>query len=343
MIKWLENKGSKYSDVLISTRIRIARNIKPYNFPGKIKLSEADKLTDDILNIIKNDDSSDYKFFRMRDLKKTDKLSLVENHLISPSLVKRDEISSFLLRNDEKVTIMINEEDHLRIQILSSDLDFEALWKEIDQIDNKISENLDYAFSSKYGYLSSCPTNTGTGLRISVMLHLPCLTRVGSMKNLIEGLEKINITTRGFYGEGSNKIADIYQISNQKTLGNSEEEIIEKFKKIILQIIRRERETREQLKTYRELEIEDRISRSFGILKYAKKLNITEAMIFLANLRTGWEMGLIDKLDEYELTRLIISIQPYNIKKLLEDTDNKEVIEIKRANMVKEYVEKLEG
>lgn len=342
MNKWLDSP-SDVEDVVVSSRIRLARNINNHKFPTKLTIDESDKLTDEVLNGLKESLLENYKFIRVRDLDHNLKMEYVENHLISPKLVKNGEKSSFLLRDDERVTIMLNEEDHLRIQVLSRGLNFEENWEILNEIDDTIDKNLEYAFDKKWGYLTSCPTNVGTGLRVSSMLHLPCLTQTGNMKSLIQGLAKIDITTRGFFGEGTNIIGNMYQISNQRTLGESEDEIIKKMEEIIYQVVSRERQTREYLKEHKRLDMEDKIYRSFGILKYAKKINIKEAMLHLSNIRLGIEMGLIDNINYETITKLMMDIQPYTIQNRNFDINDKSDIEIIRSNILKDFLNDMEG
>lgn len=273
MIKWLEGIGSE-EDVVISSRIRLARNLSDYKFPQQMNLEDVENVTNEILNAAKeNIGDENYKFIRVKDLGYLDKGFYVEKHLISPELIKSPTKSSVLLRDDEKVAIMINEEDHIRTQILSPGLNLEESWELCSEIDDKLEENLDYAFDEKLGYLTSCPTNVGTGLRASVMLHLPSLVYTRYINNIIHAVNQIGLTVRGLYGEGSKALGNLFQISNQTTLGETEEEMIQKLKNVVYQIINKERDIRNGFISKRKIEIEDRVFRSYGILKHSRVIS----------------------------------------------------------------------
>lgn len=247
MVKWVDGTGFE-EDVVVSTRIRLARNLINYKFPQKMNIDESEKLTQRVLNVMKDlPNNMNYKFIRINNLTPLERIVFIEKHLISPGLIQKPDYGSFLLRNDENITIMINEEDHLRIQVLLSGLNFEEGWKIANEIDDFLEGSLDFAFHEDFGYLTACPTNVGTGLRASVMVHLPSLSITGYVKNLINGLNKIGLTVRGLYGEGTEAIGDLYQISNQMTLGEGEEQIIKKLKNVIFQIIDKERDVRNNL------------------------------------------------------------------------------------------------
>lgn len=315
MAKWLEGPCTD-EDVVISSRIRIARNLAKYKFPQLMSLSDSDTLTEDILNTMKeSEENHKYKFLRIRDLLPRERMIYIEEHLISPNLIQKVDKSSFLLRDDERITIMINEEDHLRIQSLFPGLNLKESWELCSSIDDQIESRLEYAFHERYGYLTSCPTNVGTGLRASVMLHLPCVSMTGHINTMVEALRKIGLTVRGIYGEGSEALGHLYQISNQTTIGESEEEIIDKLNKVAYQIISRERTTRRYLMEKKEIEIEDKIFRSLGILTHSRLISSREAMNHLSYAKLGWVMGIIKEYDLKGITELMIDIQPATIQK----------------------------
>ncbi|MDR7871438.1 MAG: protein arginine kinase [Tissierellaceae bacterium] len=342
MTKWLDGIAID-EDVVISTRVRVARNISKYRFPSYMTVTESDDLTDDILNGMKEVMDDNYKFVRIRDITPREQMVYIEDHLISPNLADRKDKSSFLLRNDERATVMINEEDHIRIQTLFPGFNLNDAWKLCSDIDDKLSEKLEYAFDDRWGYLTACPTNVGTGLRASVMLHLPCITFAKTINSLIEGLREIGLTVRGLYGEGSESLGYLYQISNQVTLGESEEDIIGKLNKVVYQIIQRERKTREYLKEKKGMELENRIYRSYGILSYARIMSSKEAITHLSNLRLGWEMGLFSNEEIKDIFNLMVEVQPANIQKEFnKDMDNEER-DIARAKKIRDYIYNLEG
>lgn len=338
MKKWFEESGLE-EDVVVSTRVRIARNLQNYRFPQSMKIEESEKLTQEILNAMKKYPSNDkYKFVRIRDITPVERVAFIEEHLISPGLIKKIDYSSFLLRDDENITIMINEEDHLRIQVLLPGLNFEKGWKLGNETDDFLESNLNFAFHEDFGYLTSCPTNVGTGLRVSAMVHIPSLVITGYINNFIYGLNKIGLTVRGIYGEGTKGIGDLYQISNQITLGEEEEKIIEKLKNVIYQVITKERDLRDNLYSKRKNEMEDRVFRSLGLLKYSRIMSSMEAMKHISNVRLGMEMGIISNIDFKEITKLIIKTQPANIQRNANQELGKEERDIKRAALIRECI-----
>jgi protein arginine kinase len=341
MTKWLNTPGID-EDVVVSTRIRVARNIDKYKFPNLIEDEEAREVTNDILNALK-DVEGNYEFYRNSNLGETERNVFVEKHLISPNLSRDTEHGSFFVKDDEKATIMINEEDHIRIQVLLPGLNIEEGWKRCSSIDDEIEKSIKYAFDEKFGYLTSCPTNVGTGLRASVMLHLPGLSMTGQINNIMEGLRKIGLTVRGLYGEGSKALGNLFQISNQTTIGEKEEDIIKKINKIILQIVTRERNTRKYILDNKGMEIEDKIYRSLGILNYSRVITTLEAMNHLSNVKFGTDMGIIKNINSKDIIKLMLDIQPASIKSnQIEDIDIRQV-DILRGTTLREKLKNLEG
>lgn len=243
-----------------------------------------------------------------------------------------------MLRHDGNVTIMINEEDHLRIQVLFPGLNFEEGWKLGNSIDDFLEKTLNFAFHEDFGYLTSCPTNVGTGLRASAMVHIPSLAMTGYINNLIQGLNKIGLIVRGIYGEGTEAVGDLYQISNQVTLGEEEDKIIETLKNVIYQVMANERDIRNNLLDKRKNEMEDRVFRSLGILKYSRRISSGEAMKHISNVRLGMEMGIIGDMDFSEITKLMIEIQPASIQKNANKELTKEERDIRRAAFIREFI-----
>lgn len=341
MTKWLESIGGE-EDVVVSTRLRIARNINQHRFPSFIDLEESEAITQEVFNAIK-DKEENYKLYRTKDLTSIEKNMFVEDHLISPSLSQSENNGSFLLREDEKATIMINEEDHIRIQVLLSGLNTEKSWDIISEIDDILEEKIDYAFHEQFGYLTSCPTNVGTGLRASVMVHLPSLGMTGQIRSIVESLTKIGLTVRGLYGEGSKSLGNLYQISNQNTIGEKEEDIIKKLNKIVYQIVNRERSTRKYLLERKNINLKDKVFRSLGILHYSKLMTVKEAMDHLSNIKLGVDTGIIENIKSKDVLKLMIEIQPANLQKDLEEKIPKEEIDILRAEIIGKKLISLEG
>lgn len=337
MKNWLETK-SENNDVVISSRIRLARNLKDIPFPNKLSENDAK-------DIVKKVEDAFYSVPYMEEQYKTiylwqsDDISntaYLEKHLISKKLVKNKKEAAFILGKDETVSIMLNEEDHIRLQSITGGLNLKEAYDYTNKLDDLLEEKLDYAFDEKLGYLTSCPTNLGTGLRASVMIHLPALTMNKEIAGLLNGLTQVGMTIRGLFGEGSQGDGNIYQISNQVTLGLSEEEILTNLTGVINQIINQERLTRDRILSKNKYELEDKIFRSAGILKSAIMLTSKEALNLLSNVRLGAEMGIIKDVDKIILNKLLVDIQPATIQKNYKEmlTDKKR--DLKRAELVKE-------
>lgn len=338
MVKWLNEKGLE-DDVVISSRIRIARNIEEIKFPQSMNKGEVENITKDILDAIRESHKNEnYKFYKIGRLSSLEKNMFIEKHLISPNLVQRPGISSFLLRDDEKVTIMINEEDHLRIQTLFPGLNLEEGWKLSNAIDDGLEEYLNFAFDERFGYLTSCPTNTGTGLRASVMLHLPSLVLTGYANNIFQAVGQIGLTVRGLYGEGTKALGNIFQLSNQTTLGETEEEIIQKLKNVAIQIINKEREIRHNLLNTRKVEIEDKVLRSLGILKYSRIISSEESMNLFSNVKMGIDMGIITDVDAKDIINLMMLTQPASLQAYFKEDLKTHERDMKRAELIREKI-----
>lgn len=306
---WYEKNG-KDGDVVVSTRVRLARNLKEYPFPNRcgrdLRQSIENKVTDAVLN---SNSVISQRFTRIDTDKMSaeEKVSLVERHLVSPEFIKSEQEKSLLLLDDESVSIMINEEDHIRLQVMCEGFELEKAYDTASRIDTLLDEHLNFAFSDTLGYLTQCPTNLGTGMRASVMLHLPALSAAKEIKKTAELLSKVGLTIRGTYGEGSEPTADLYQLSNQITLGISEKTAIENLRSITEQIVKREKEIRKAM--MRNIAVQDKIYRAEGILKSARVIDSSEALDLLSKTRLGVTQGLIDiPLDT--INRLLVEIQP---------------------------------
>jgi len=303
------------SDVVISTRIRFARNLKEYPFPCRLSEDKKRKVASIIKEAVLEGHSaiSDrFKYIQMSELTQEEAVSLVERHLVSPEFISGRQGRGLLLLNDESVSIMINEEDHVRIQVISRGMKLNETYELADKIDTLLDERLDFAFDEKLGYLTQCPTNIGTGMRASLMLHLPALQESGAMGKIAASLSKLGIVIRGLYGENTDPSGAIYQLSNQVTLGITEQEAIKNLHDIAMQLVTQERNTREQLSE--NINMLDSIYRSYGILSYAKLISNSECMKLLSNVRFGVEMGCFE-IDFDTLDRLFIEIQPATLMK----------------------------
>lgn len=303
------------SDVVISTRIRFARNLKEYPFPCRLSEDKKRKVASIIKEAVLEGHSaiSDrFKYIQMSELTQEEAVSLVERHLVSPEFISGRQGRGLLLLNDESVSIMINEEDHVRIQVINRGMKLNETYELADKIDTLLDERLDFAFDEKLGYLTQCPTNIGTGMRASLMLHLPALQESGAMGKIAASLSKLGIVVRGLYGENTDPSGAIYQLSNQVTLGITEQEAIKNLHDIAMQLVAQERNTREQLSE--NINMLDSIYRSYGILSYAKLISNSECMKLLSNVRFGVEMGCFE-IDFDTLDRLFIEIQPATLMK----------------------------
>lgn len=309
---WMNNDG-EHTDIAMSTRIRLARNLSEFRFPYAFSADEALKVDKEVSAVLlDHEEEIGYRFTHVdvEELPQLQKEVLVEKHLISPYLANSKHPGSVLLSENEEMSIMVNEEDHLRIQSLQPGFQLQEAYKRAGELDSLLEKKLSYAFHEKFGYLTSCPTNTGTGLRASVMLHLPALTMSQQINRIIPAISRLGMAVRGIYGEGSEALGNVYQISNQMTLGKSEYEIIEDLQNMTEQIIEQERKTREGIRNYSPLSLEDRIYRSLGTLMHARLLTTEEAATCLSDVRLGIDLQLIDDVDMSILNELMIFMQP---------------------------------
>lgn len=298
-------------DVIISTRIRLARNLRNYPFPCRMTKDQAQQITEKIKSAILDGGSAlagRFKYIDMSQLTQEQAVSLVEKHLISPEMVSDKPGRGVLLLDDETVSIMINEEDHIRLQVILNGLDLNRAYDIANKLDTLLDESLSLAFNDRLGYLTQCPTNIGTGMRASVMLHLPALQEAHTMGRIAENLSKLGLTLRGTYGEGSEAKCAMYQLSNQVTLGISEQTAIENLKNITMQLVAQERNSRETM--VENIRTKDIISRSMGILSYAKLISNEEAMSLLSNIRLGIATKTVEDIPFDVIDKLLIDIQP---------------------------------
>lgn len=332
-MSWYFEKG-KESDVVVSTRIRFARNIAGLNFKTKI----SDKEEKEIVDKFKNAKIDELKLYKLSDIDDITKLSLGEKHILSKEILDNDN-AAFLLNDDENISVMINEEDHIRIQVINAGLDFEKTYKTAKEVDDAISKVVQYAYNDKYGYLTTCPTNIGTGLRVSVMLHLPALRMTGRIQRVLDVVNKVNITVRGVYGEGTEAVGDMYQVSNNISLGVTDEEIIDNIKKIADTIIKQERDARQILKK-RGIELEDKILRMYGTLLYAKKIDYNECAKLISYIKLGVDMGIIKDIDLEKVNEIRTLSKPAMLQKYYKKVFDDRERDIKRAELIKKILER---
>ncbi len=338
MLKWYKDAGQN-NDVVISSRVRLARNLKNYPFSVKLTEKQAAELVEKVkaaTEVIENQATMKFYGCSADVLGDTEKAAMVERHIISPLLVAKEQSTGLILSEDESISIMINEEDHLRIQSITGGMNIGKAFHEANKIDDITGEIFDYAFHEKYGYLTSCPTNVGTGLRASYMVFLPALTIAGKIIKLAEELGQYGIALRGTYGEASKSVGSLFQISNQKTLGSTEKEIMEALDRIVEQVMKQERRQREYILTNNYDEFEDKVHRSYGVLKYAKQISSGDAMTLLAQLKLGMDMNLIHLGDSYNIHELMMEIQPGNLQCQLD----KNVGSMQRDKFRADYIRK---
>ena len=305
------------SDIIITSRIRLARNIKDIPFPHKLDENKSNEIIDKVYGTLSGDNLEglgSFNLIRLNKLNSTEKFSMVERHLISKELISNASKSAAILNENENVSIMVNEEDHIRLQVMMPGLQLKEALNYANELDDIIEGKIDYAFDNKLGYLTSCPTNVGTGLRASVMLHLPALSISKSVGGILNTLNQVGMTIRGIYGEGSNSECSIYQVSNQVTLGLSEGEIINSLIAVVSKIVDQEKAARHVLNEKQGKELEDDLYRSIGILKYARMLSSHEALNLLSNVRMGIDMGIIKDVKPEVVNELIVKVQPATLQ-----------------------------
>ncbi len=309
MSKWYIGAGEQ-SDIVVSTRIRLARNIAEYPFPNKLNTKSRTELNMLIKEAVEGNNKFGLDYKEMKTLARFEAASMAERHIISPEFASDADGRALLISPEEDISIMLCEEDHIRVQVMKSGFALDEAYAVADEIDNALGEKFNFAFDERIGYLTQCPTNLGTGMRASVMLHLPALTLSGQIHKLINTVSKLGLTFRGAYGEGTNAIGDMYQLSNQITLGISEEFAIKNLKAITLQLCAQERTAREEL--LKDAVTEDRIFRAYGILKWARLLNTKELMENLSLVRLGSVSGKIGVPLEI-VNELMVAMQPATI------------------------------
>lgn len=333
-MSWYLEDG-KDSDVVISSRVRLARNIKNIKFP---RLAKEEELKN-VLEMFKtNKIDKNLHFIKLSDLDTVMQSSLVEKHIISTDLLKAS-FGGILLNDDENIAIMINEEDHLRIQVMKPGFNLGDALGDALELDDKISEKIEYSFDEKYGFLTACPTNTGTGLRASVMLHLPALRITGKIGRVLDVVNKVNLNVRGVYGEGSEAVGDLYQVSNKTSLGLTEEEIVNNVEGIVKKLVEQERKAREYLKK-QGLDFEDKVYRAYGSLVYAKKLSYLECAKLISIVRLGINMGIIKEIDSKKLNKISVFTKPATLQKCLKKEMTPEERDVERGNLIKQIIEK---
>lgn len=303
------------SDVVFSSRVRLARNLSGYPFVDRLSVFDREKIVAAFAEAsAKLLDPESYFLLKVSDLEQADLLCLLERQLVSREFLEGEEERAVLVDRAENYSIMVIEEDHLRLQALSAGFDLETPWQKVNDLDNRYEDLLPYAFDGKHGYLTACPSNVGTGARMSVMLHLPALILTNESERAFRALQKMKLELRGLYGEGSKPLGDFYQVSNQATLGVAEEEILHHLLTVIPKIVEYERKARERLIEKEQQQTLDRIYRGIGILRSARKIRAEEAMTHLSFLRMGAHLGLQNEVSAEKIDELFLKIQPAHLE-----------------------------
>lgn len=340
--EWLRGDGPE-SDIVVSSRVRLARNLA--EFPFMAKATEADRakiegILAERFEVLKAEDRvpKGLTFVDVGGLSELDRQFLVERQLISRELADGEGARAVVIDPLEQFSVMINEEDHLRIQVMRSGLDLTAAWEAVNQLDDLIEEQVTYAFSDKLGYLTACPTNVGTGARVSVMVHLPALVITRQIDKVFRSLQKISLAVRGLYGEGSQAMGDFYQISNQVTLGMSEEELTKKVADVIPVLLDYERQARDFLIRESQETLHDRVSRAYGILRTAQTITSEETLHLLSSVRLGINLGLIKDIETPTINKLFSHTQPAHLQKLADMELDSSDRAIERASYLRRHL-----
>ncbi|GGH85481.1 protein arginine kinase [Pullulanibacillus pueri] len=338
---WMQADGPD-SDIVLSSRIRLARNLSEFAFPVIASKQQSEKALEHIKTRIKDQSYhtlGKFEWIQMDELEPIEKRVLVEKHLISPYLDKDSKYSAVLINESESVSIMVNEEDHLRIQCLFPGFQLNEALTLANGIDDWIEEKFNYAFDETRGYLTSCPTNVGTGLRASVMVHLPALMITQRMNRIAPAINQFGLAVRGIYGEGSEALGNVFQISNQITLGKSEEDIVEDLRGVVMQLINQEKAARKDLLKMSKVQLEDRVYRSYGILANSRIIHSKEAAKCLSDVRLGIDLELIDELPKTILNELMVLTQPGFLQHYFRESLTPDERDIRRATLIRERIQ----
>ncbi len=333
---WLTTED-EFSDSVLSSRVRLARNIRGYRFPHRASHEELSAVIKRVKNVCPKCPSlENARYIEIQKLSDLECKYLVERRQASPQLIESDSPSLLILSESEDLSIMVNEEDHLRIQCVEAGLGIDSAWEKITRLDDELEESLDVCYSREFGYLTSCPTNIGTGLRVSVFVHLPGLSLRGKIDSVLERLPDSEIAIRGFCGEGSESIGNIYQISNQPTLGRTESNVISRIIQTAKQLIELERDARVTLLEKSRVTVEDAVFRALGLLKHARVISSFEAMDLLSTLRLGSELGLVKEISRLAVSQLIVLVQPGHLQRIYRKKLGAEDRDMLRAEFIRQ-------
>ncbi len=335
---WMKREGPD-SDIVLSSRIRLARNLENHVFPLVANEQQSREVNEQIRNHYENQaygSVGSLSYIDVDQLKSIEKRVLVEKHLISPNLAEEPKHSAVLMSEDESISIMINEEDHIRIQCLFPGFQLSEALTLASGIDDWFEEKVNYAFDERHGYLTSCPTNVGTGMRASVMMHLPALVMTQKMHRIVPAINQLGLVVRGIYGEGSEAQGNVFQVSNQMTLGKSELDIVEDLRGVVMQLIEEERAARKNLLETSRIQLEDRVYRSLGTLENSRIIQSKEATKCLSDVRLGIDLQMIEGISRKILNELMILTQPGFLQQYAGETLTPDQRDIRRATLIRE-------
>lgn len=334
--QWLKGTGTQ-ANIVISSRIRLARNLSVKPFPNKARKKDLIEIMNNVQEAMNQISFfKDSLFLKIIELDNIDKQFLIERHLMSHEHASNADGKALAVSKEEVLSVMVNEEDHLRIQILQSGFDLDETWKIANSIDDALSEKLDFAYATNWGFLTACPTNTGTAMRGSVMLHLPALVMTKQINKVLAAVSKLSFASRGFYGEGTQASGNFYQISNQVSMGSSELDVIQNINGLIRQIIEQEEQARQALIVQSKPMLEDKIFRSLGTLKNAHIISSQETVELLSMVRLGIDLSVITDVDRKSINELFIMIQPAHLQKLEGKKLTASERDTKRASLIRQ-------
>ena len=339
--RWLSGEDDA-DGMVVSCRARLARNLSTSPFAPKATLEDQEQIIDQVLGAAQQSQQmSNAAFFKMNTLQGNERRLLVERHLISPALAESKGQRGLLFNPDESLSVMINEEDHLRLQAILPGLQTMQAWQQVDALDDELGGVLAYAHSQQWGFLTACPTNAGTGLRVSVLIHLPALVVTEDMERVMRGLTQMTFTVRGFYGEGTNAVGNLFQISNQSTMGVAEAEIVEKLAEVTRQIMAHEKEAQAALLKEAPSQVEDKVWRAYGLLAHARVLSSQEFMNLLSAVRLGRSLGIVDGMSSGFINQLMIITQPSHLQAEAGVDLSPEERDVRRAEVVRRHLAEL--
>jgi len=341
-VSWLADKGPE-DDIAISSRIRLARNISGIPFPISAAHGQLASTVMAVETAVNKTDCFGSSFqFSLSDLSSTDQQILLERRLASRELLNKNDMASLIVSRDESYGVMINEEDHIRLQAMRAGCQLREVWEDVSRIDDQLGEELNFSFDDKLGYLTSCPTNVGTGMRASVMLHLPGLVLSDQINSVIHGVGKLGLAVRGIFGEGTSSLGSLYQVSNQSTLGETEFQIIDRLEAVIKQIISHEKNARQYLLENRQNFLMNHVGRAYGVLRHAYIVSSDETLNSLSALRLGVDMGMFSSVEIHTVNELFILVQPSHLQKYAGKELTSEERDIFRASIVRERLRKID-